>query len=138
MTVLLDTNVLLDVLLARQPFVAESAKVYDACDRGELTGFLCASSVTDLFYIIRKATQDPVRALALVKDLCQALSIAAVNQAVIHEALESTLRDFEDAVAAASGKAANVDAIVTRDPAGFQGAAVPVHEPAEVVQICGL
>ena len=138
MTVLLDTNVLLDVLLTRQPFAVDSAKVYDACDRGDLTGFVCASSVTDLFYIVHKATQDRARALALVADLCQAVSVAAVNQAVIYEAFRSPLRDFEDAVSAAAANAANLDAIVTRDPAGFQGSAVPIHEPAEIVQICGL
>ena len=63
----------LDVLLAREPFARESAKVYDACDRGELPGFLCASAVTDLFYIIRKATGDPGRTRALLEDICGGL-----------------------------------------------------------------
>ncbi|CAN5150690.1 PIN domain-containing protein [soil metagenome] len=138
MTVLLDTNVLLDVLLARPPFAAESAKVYDACDRGELTGFLCASAVTDLFYIIRKATKDRGRARALIEDICQGLAIAPVNRSVIVEALGSTQEDFEDAVAAAAGRAVNVDAIVTLDPAGFRGASLPVHSPREIVEMWGL
>ena len=86
MTVLLDTKVLLDVLLGREPFAADSAKVYDACDRGRLTGFLCASAVTDLFYIIRKATGESDRARALVEDICRGLMIAPVNRAVIEEA----------------------------------------------------
>jgi predicted nucleic acid-binding protein len=138
MTVLLDTNVLLDVLLARQPFAADSARVYDACDRGELTGFLCASAVTDLFYIIRKATKDRKKARALVEDLCGGLLIAPVNRAVIVDALGSPQEDFEDAVAAAAGRAVNVDAIVTRDPASFQRASLPVHGPREIVEMCGL
>jgi predicted nucleic acid-binding protein len=138
MTVLLDTKVLLDVLLAREPFAADSAKVYDACDRGRLTGFLCASAVTDLFYIIRKATGESDRARALVEDICRGLMIAPVNRAVIEEALGSEQDDFEDAVAAAAGRAVHVDAIVTRDAAGFRGASIPVHGPREIVEMCEL
>jgi predicted nucleic acid-binding protein len=38
MTALLDTNIVLDVLLDRQPFVVESKAVWQACDAGRLTG----------------------------------------------------------------------------------------------------
>jgi predicted nucleic acid-binding protein len=138
MTVLLDTNVLLDVLLAREPFAADSARIYDACDQGKMTGFLSASAVTDLFYIIRKATGEKGKARALIEDICQGLMIAPVNRAVIEEALASEQDDFEDAVAAAAGRAVPVDAIVTRDPAGFKGALIPVHSPREIVELCGL
>ncbi|MCB1096998.1 MAG: hypothetical protein KDN22_15605 [Verrucomicrobiae bacterium] len=80
MTVLLDTNVLLDVRLTREPFAADSAKVYDACERGEMTGFLSASAVMGLFYIIRKATGESGQARAPIADVCHGLTIAAVNR----------------------------------------------------------
>ena len=64
--------------------------------------------------------------------------IAPVNRAVIEETLGSEQDDFEDAVAAAAGRAVHVDAIVTRDPAGFRGASIPVHGPREIVEMCEL
>lgn len=138
MIVLLDPNVVLDVLLARPPFALASAKVFDACDRGRLTGFLCASAITDMYYLVRKATGDASRSRATIEEICQVLQIAPVNRAVITEALASPLGDFEDAVAAAAARSVHAHAVVTRDPAGFRGAGLPVHAPPELVAMCGL
>ena len=49
MRVLLDTNVLLDVLLAREPWLAEAAAVWRASDDRRIVGYLTASTITDIF-----------------------------------------------------------------------------------------
>lgn len=56
MRVLLDTNVVLDVLLKRQPFVEQASALWQACDEGQLVGYITASSLTDIFYIARRIT----------------------------------------------------------------------------------
>ena len=56
MRVLLDTNILLDVLLDRAPFVTDSSAIWAACDGGRLVGVLPASTLTDIFYIARRVT----------------------------------------------------------------------------------
>ena len=47
---LFDTNVLLDVLLKRQPFVRDAALLVSHVEKGHLTGLICATTVTTLFY----------------------------------------------------------------------------------------
>ena len=51
MHVLLDTNVVLDVLLKRAPWVTESMAVWQANDEGRIVGNVLASAITDIFYI---------------------------------------------------------------------------------------
>ena len=45
-TALLDTNVLLDVVLDRPPFVQDSGTVWRACDAGQFSGYVSANSIT--------------------------------------------------------------------------------------------
>jgi predicted nucleic acid-binding protein len=56
MRVLLDTNVLLDVLLKRDPWVTESSAVWQAHDEGQIVGHVMACAIADIFYIARRLT----------------------------------------------------------------------------------
>jgi predicted nucleic acid-binding protein len=49
--VLFDTNVVLDVLLEREPHVRNATALFAAIDRGWLTGLLCATTITTVYYI---------------------------------------------------------------------------------------
>ena len=66
MRVLLDTNVVLDVLLDRQPWAVDAGAIWAACDQGRLDGFVTASSMTDFFYIARRASDLPAARAALL------------------------------------------------------------------------
>jgi len=65
MRVLLDTNILLDVLLDRAPFAADSSAVWTACDDGHMVGFITASSLTDIYYIARRAADAATARVAI-------------------------------------------------------------------------
>ena len=49
MRVLLDTNIILDVLLDREPWITDAAQSWRMCSDGRFTGYACASSITDIF-----------------------------------------------------------------------------------------
>lgn len=48
MRILIDTNVIMDALLGRQPFFAASDTVLKICHEEKAEGFLAAHSVTNL------------------------------------------------------------------------------------------
>ena len=58
MRIMCDTNVLLDVLLDRAPFADASAEVLALCENRTVEGFVSASCVTDIFYLVRKQTRN--------------------------------------------------------------------------------
>jgi predicted nucleic acid-binding protein len=54
MNLLFDTNVVLDVLLYRQPWVQDAQKLWQAHEDGLLTGYLTATTFTGIFYIAKR------------------------------------------------------------------------------------
>ena len=52
--VLVDTNVVLDQLLQREPWYADAQPFWQARDTGRLVAYLPASTITDIFYIGRR------------------------------------------------------------------------------------
>ena len=55
MKVLFDTNVVLDVLLDREPFASVAAQLLSLADKGRIQGVLCATTVTTIHYLATKA-----------------------------------------------------------------------------------
>jgi len=128
--VLLDTNIVLDVLLERLPFVEDAKKVWQAIDEGQVTAYLAASIVTDVFYIVRKQV-GLEKAHKSVEICLNTFEFCAIDRGTIKVAATLPGSDFEDNVLIACALATDLDAIVTRDKADFKTAAITVMEPAE-------
>jgi predicted nucleic acid-binding protein len=86
---LLDTNVVLDVLLNREPHVTASAAVWAAVENGLAKGFLAAHSVTTIHYLIRRE-QGNAQTKRIVAAILRVFAVAAVDEAAIREALART------------------------------------------------
>jgi len=127
--ILLDTNVVLDVLLQREPWLADAQALWQAVDEERLTAFLPASVLTDIFYVARRLT-DSVRARQAVQVCLDAFEIAVVDRSVLERAQVLAGADFEDNVQIACAELNQLDAIVTRDPADFAGSPIAVWSPA--------
>lgn len=128
--VLLDTNVVLDVLLKRDPWLVDAKTLWQAVDDERLTAYLSASAVTDIFYVARRLT-DIIRARQAVQVCLDAFEIAAVDRAVLERAQVLSGFDFEDNVQIASAELNELDAIVTRNPGDFGGSPVAIWSPDE-------
>ena len=50
-----DTNVVLDVLLARQPVVDQAVELFSLIERSEIKGCLCATTITTIDYLLNRA-----------------------------------------------------------------------------------
>jgi predicted nucleic acid-binding protein len=132
--ILFDTNVVLDVLLDRQPYVEASAAAWAAVETGISEGMLAAHAVTTIHYLVRKEKGN-VRARRIMSAILRVFGVAAVDGAVVQEALQLPFSDFEDAVTAAAGRLAGCEYIVTRDPKGFRGSPVRSLTPEALVPL---
>ena len=131
MTVLFDTNVVLDVLLDREPHNRASAAAWAAVENSGIESFVAAHAVTTIYYFLRKRLGAEESRRALDATL-SAFRVAAVDGAVVKEALRLPISDFEDAVTAAAAHRAGCQFIVTRDLKGFSGSLVR-HLPPEAI-----
>jgi predicted nucleic acid-binding protein len=130
--VLVDINVALDVLLARQPFLGASAEVFGLVEHSRIDGFLRATTITTIDYLLTQTLPRPAARQALRK-LLELFDIAPVNRAVLEEALKSKLADFEDAVLDQAGRLAGAEVVVTRNQQDFRHAALKVLGPDELL-----
>jgi predicted nucleic acid-binding protein len=132
--ILVDTNVVLDVLLDREPHVGASAQVWAAVERNLAEGLLSAHAVTTIHYLVRKE-QGNTKAKRTISAILRVFDVAMVDGRVIREALQLSSPDFEDAVTAAAALLSACDLIVTRDPKGFRGSVIPALTPEAVLPI---
>ena len=131
MNVLFDTNVILVLLLEREPFVRDAQALVSGVERGEIAGLLCATTVTTLHYLLCKSL-GKTEAGKVVGTLLKLFEIAPVNRTVLEEALVADDRDYEDAVLYTSAHHAGAEVIVTRDRKGFGEAKIPTMLPKEL------
>lgn len=133
MRVLFDANVLLDVLLSREPHVHVATKLVALVDNGHIEGAICATAVTTLYYVGAKGlgrTRDHDH----IRTLLSLFEVAPVDRDVLQRALDHDgFGDYEDAVVHEAALAAGVGAIVTRNGRDFAKATIPVLDPYELL-----
>jgi predicted nucleic acid-binding protein len=132
--ILLDTNILLDVVLARKPHAEAGEVLWEMIEEHNAEGRLAAHALTTFYYLVRKQ-RDHVRAKNAVHSLLQVFKVASVDGPVIQEALQMPGSDFEDCVTAAAAHRSGCAFIVTRDPRGFRASPVEAVTPEAAVGV---
>jgi predicted nucleic acid-binding protein len=132
MKVLIDTNIVLDLLLEREPFINDAIKLFEQIEQGKLKGYIAATTITNIFYIIRKA-ESRETAVESVQRILTGLEFCEVNRAVVETALAHGLKDFEDGIQLACATLNHLDVIVTRDLKDFAGANFSVCSIADLL-----
>lgn len=133
MKVFIDLNVVLDVVLNRQPWIEESRQVWDAHLAGSIHGYLAATEITNLFYIVRRLAAEST-ARSAVGICLSTFSMAPVDLQILQAADRHPGTDFEDNVCIACAEEMGADWIVTRDPLGFSQSSVPAISPEEFLK----
>lgn len=133
MRVLIDTNIILDFLLEREPFLQDAEALFQKIASEQVLGFATATTLTNIFYIARRHTQSVERAGQAVAMTLAIMEICPVDRAVLEFALASATSDFEDAVQIACATVQGLDAVITRDN-GLSATSIPVLSISHVLQ----
>ncbi len=134
MKILLDTNIVLDVLLARKPFVDSAREIFVRVENAEVDGYLSASSVTTLHYLAAKSLGKH-DADKTIEELLVLFHIANIDKTVLQNACRENGIDYEDSVIYCAAKQENIDIIITRDKKGFKNSKVTVVSPEEFLAL---
>ena len=135
MRLMIDANIFLDVLTKREPFYEHSKAVLNLCESKKVQGFLSASSVTDIFYLVHKllhSTDLAYQALGSVLDIVKVLTVT--NDDVLN-AYITRAADFEDCLLATCAKSNRCDAIVTRNKKDYLTFGITLLSPEELVEL---
>jgi predicted nucleic acid-binding protein len=128
--ILIDTNVVLDLALDREPFAQDAQSLFEVLDQPDLEGIITATTITDLYYLLRKA-KGRETAVTLLQDLLLVVTVAEVNHSSIEKALNLNWKDFEDALQAVTAQAAGADFLITRNVKDFQPGVISILSPID-------
>ena len=79
MILMIDTNIVLDVLLKREDFYETSKSVLDMCEAKKILGFVSASSITDIFYLVRRALRNIDETYKVIDALLNIVGVLSVT-----------------------------------------------------------
>ena len=134
MKLLIDANILLDVLQAREPYLKDSSLIWKLCETGEVQGYASALTFANLIYIMRKQL-DAKGIHDVLNKMQMIFHIAALSEAELKQASEMEWKDFEDAIQCATAERIGADFIITRNVKDFlQSRKVSALTPAEFLE----
>ena len=133
MRVFFDTNILLDVLLKREPFAADSGSAILRCETLGAEMFIAWHGLATAYYLLKRGRTEAA-ALAEVDKILAWARIADGTDAHARRARAMKFNDFEDALQAAAAEACAADWIVTRNVPDFSLSAVPAVSPADFLR----
>nr|WP_199319656.1 MULTISPECIES: PIN domain-containing protein [Aphanizomenonaceae] len=129
---MIDTNIIIDNALEREPFWNASEQVLSLIEQGTIVGYISASTFSDLYYIIRKA-RGRDWTLTYLNQLITFCQIATVNQAAITMAFTTNFKDFEDSIQYSTAVVNQLDAIITRNPQDFPIVTPRIITPEQLI-----
>ena len=133
-TVFLDTNVILDFFLDKEPFADPAATILGMAVDKNIRAYVSPLTFSNCYYILRKfATHDKViRKLSLLLSI---ISISKMTRETVIKALDSKFKDFEDALQYYSAEDyESVDVIITRNPKDYKHSNLAIMTPDSFIK----
>jgi len=135
MKALIDTNVLMDVLQAREPFFSDSKKVLRMVADGEIEGYITVQSMIDIYRIAQRSDEkEPSKPLEKIAYICK---IIDVSEEDVMSALLSENKNFDQAVMAFSASRNDIKTIITRTKMNLDELDITVVEPGKIGKYVG-
>ena len=133
--ILVDTNVLLDYLLTREPFYGDAEKIIHGCVDGKAKGCIAAHSISNMFFILRKDYNAGERREALL-NLCRIFDIEGIDKAKLLSGLQNgDFSDFEDCLQMECAKAYGAEYIVTRNIDDYKTSEIKAILPKDYLEL---
>lgn len=130
--VLLDTNVVLDLLLARDPFYLDALQIFAMAEAKKADLLLSTDAISTICYVIAK-NRNGKTARQAITSLLDYVSLATLDERSVRDGLVLGFADIEDALVAAVAQNNDAQFIVTRNAKDFKNSPVPAITPREFV-----
>ena len=133
--ILIDTNVLLDYVLTREPFYEDAKNIVIVCADGKIKGCIAAHSISNMFFILRKDYNAEERREILV-NLCSLFDVEGIDKAKLMAGLQNeNFSDFEDCLQMECAKAYGAEYIVTRNVGDYKSSEIKAIMPKDYLRL---
>ena len=126
--VFLDTDVILDLLLEREPFNKNANKIFKKIENGNIVGYTSAVILANIYYISSNIKNKKI-ALKNIRKICSLLKVSSVNQKTTDNVLgNNEIKDFEDYLQLYSAIEIGTEFLITRNKKDF-----PKNDSIEII-----
>ena len=133
--ILVDTNVLLDYFLTREPFFNDAKQIIEKCAEGKINACIAAHSVSNMFFILRK-TYDVKERRELLLSLFEIFDVEGIDSEKLMKGLKNeTFSDFEDCLQMECAESFCAQYIVIRNTADYVTSKIPAVTPTEYLEM---
>jgi predicted nucleic acid-binding protein len=133
--IFIDTDVIIDFLIDREPHSREAAIIFTLIEQKKLKGYVSSLTFSNLYYVLRKI-ESHNKVIAKLDSISRLLTILKVDQQTIKYAIASGFPDFEDSIqynCALDYK--KIDVLITRNIKDYKGSEIPVMTPSDYLKM---
>jgi predicted nucleic acid-binding protein len=128
---LIDTNVVLDWILKREPFHTNAKAIMELCLNRKARGYLACHTILNLFFLLRKERSIEERKELLLM-LCNEFDIIGIDQKMLVKVLCcDNFKDLEDDIQMQCAAEMELDYIITKDIKGFKDSKIKAISPED-------
>ncbi len=125
----IDTDVIIDFIIDRQPCSREAAQVFTLIDQRKVKGYASALSYSNIYYVLRNYASHK-KVITMLNELSDLVGILKVDDDIIKASLASDFKDFEDAIQYYTAQEyKRIDVIITRNIKDYKKSSLPVMTP---------
>lgn len=132
--IFIDTDIILDLILEREPFSKFSTKLFSLIENKKIKAFTSPLIFSNLFYILRKL-KSREDAIVILKKLKMLLNLLEVNDNIIELALVSEFKDFEDAIQYYVALNNGIKTLITRNLKDYKHSKISVYTAEDYLKI---
>ena len=129
--IFIDANIVIDVLLEREPWMDDALCILSLADRGDIEVYCSSLSLATASYFMERVKMPHEVMMDKMDVFCQLCTPTAVDVSVVKKAIQSSFTDFEDALQYYSSQTVEADIIITRNGRDFANSKIPVMTAAE-------
>ena len=135
MRALIDTCIIIDALQNREPFSSDAQAIFLLAANQRFNGYITAKSVTDIYYLMHRATHNDKDSRTLLSNLFKLFNPVDTTGIDCKKAIPSVVSDFEDAVMIETANREEMDCIVTRNIHDYSKSNIKIYSPKEFIEL---
>lgn len=135
MKVFLDTNILLEVILARKEQSA-CQQILQAGENGEISLYASYLTFANMAYVLQRNKVPRDKVYQIERLMESRITVLAMDGSQLRTALRHEVKDFEDMLQYQSALAGNCDCIATINMSDFaEFSSLPVYSPSSLLDL---
>jgi predicted nucleic acid-binding protein len=131
--ILIDTDVLIDLALDRDPHAGPASELFDYLEIRRRRAFVAWHSLSNFYYLVAP-TRGKRSTREFLVDLTRFVTVAPSDTDALHFAAQLPLNDFEDALQVAAARACGASFIATRNTSDYGHSPIPALSPKAVLE----